>query len=167
MVATQIMDHLLNETKVPNVISYTFFIVLLAFIFGLILSRDMDEREEKLAAEADVEQEECFSEEQTKKLEEHNKGLPDVYLLVRVSYREAEKLMNSGGDVRFVSFGHTDIVIQKNMHVDTEEEVVEPPPEEGSEEPYEKGVVESYEETQSEPETYEPKVIMKRKRKSI
>ena len=137
------MEHMRYETKIPNIIAYTLFMIILVLTFAMILSRDMDEREAKLAAghEEDVgeersgEDEECFSEEQTRKLEAHNKEiptarqLPDVYLLVRVSYGEAEKLLTSGKDVRFVSFGDTEVVIQKNS-LRQEEEEVEPPEDE-------------------------------------
>ncbi len=141
------IEHLKYETKIPNVITYTMFMVVLTMLFALVLSRDMDEREQK---EKGVD--ECFSEEQTKKLEEHNSsvaseesseetsdeeeeeiqttGLPDVYLLVRTNYKDAERLLASGGDVRFVSFGNTDVVIQKT---NGKEVVVESEPDENSE----------------------------------
>ncbi len=140
-VVNEFWTHLLTETKIPNVISYTVFIVVLSLLFAIVLSRDMDDREEKLSKQKNLESkeseseneddEDCFSEEQNQKLEEHNSqveekqsGLPDVYLLIRVSYHQAEELLSSGGDVRFVSFGNTDIVIHKGHDdSDTETEV--------------------------------------------
>lgn len=136
-IANDFWTHLLTETKIPNIITYTVFIVVLSLLFAIVLSRDMDDREEKLLKDKEAmsdeneseDEEECFSEEQNQKLEEHNSqvqekqsGLPDVYLLIRVSYHQAEELLSSGGDVRFVSFGNTDIVIHKG-HDDSDTEV--------------------------------------------
>ena len=137
-------EHLFNGIQVPNIIVYVFTILVLSLLFALVVSKDMSEEEdcfdEKVQAKISAfnaatsvhEDEDEDNEEPTKEqVEELYKmaaagadsdessedevNLPDILLIVRAKYRDAENLLTFNGkadqnqlievqDVKFLDF---------------------------------------------------------------
>jgi hypothetical protein len=111
-----IADHLIKGTSVPNILIYMLAISILTLLFSLIVAKDMDSKEDsdcfseevqaKIAA-FNKEKEEEPSKEQIEEIYEEigadetdsddtseGEGLPDVLLIVRAKYRDAETLLS-------------------------------------------------------------------------
>lgn len=137
MNTTPLAEHLLKGTHVPNIIVYVFAIIVFTLLFAVIIAKDMDSREEdcfdekvqaKIAAfnasvnaqedeEPTKEQvEELYEELATKEVDsdessEDEVNLPDILLIVRAKYRDAEELLANNvnrqievQDVKFLDF---------------------------------------------------------------
>jgi hypothetical protein len=118
-----IADHLIKGTSVPNILIYMLVIAILTLLFSLIVANDMDSKEdqeecfsEEVQAKIDAfnkGKEEEPSKEQIAEIYEEigadetetdspsdsddtseGEGLPDVLLIVRAKYRDAETLLS-------------------------------------------------------------------------
>ncbi len=108
-----VANHFINSTHVPNVIIYTFIVAIIALLFALVVTSDsIDEKEDcfsedvqaKIATfngeEAEPSKEqiaEIYEEIEAKDTDSDDtsegEGLPDVLLIVRAKYRDAEDLL--------------------------------------------------------------------------
>ena len=112
-------EHLFKGTQVPNIIVYVFAILIFSLLFALVLAKDIDSKEEdcfdekvqaKIAAfnaSAIMEDDEEITKEQVAEIYEEiganetdsddsseGEGLPDILLIVRAKYRDAETLLS-------------------------------------------------------------------------
>ncbi len=129
-----IANHFINSTNVPNVIIYTFIVAIIALLFALVITSDsIDEKEDcfseevqaKIATFNQGEEEpskeqiaEIYKAIEAKEAKEvdsddtsEDEDLPDILLIVRAKYRDAEDLLANKvnqqikvQDVKFLDF---------------------------------------------------------------
>ncbi len=126
-----IADHLIKGTNVPNILIYMLAMAVLTLLFALVVAKDMDSKEEgdcfseevqakiaefnaEEAAEPSKEQiAEIYEEIEAKEADSDDtsegEGLPDVLLIVRAKYIDAEELLAGKKnievqDVKFLDF---------------------------------------------------------------
>ncbi len=108
-----VANHFINSTHVPNVIIYTFIVAIIALLFALVVTSDsIDEKEDcfsedvqaKIATfngeEAEPSKEqiaEIYKAIEAKEVDSddtsEDEDLPDILLIVRAKYRDAEDLL--------------------------------------------------------------------------
>jgi hypothetical protein len=126
-----VTEHMLNGIHVPNILIYMFAIVTFSLLFALVIAKDMDSKEDqeecfsaevqaKIAAFNELQEEpskeqiaEIYEEIDAKEAESDDTSegddLPDVLLIVRAKYIDAEELLAGKKnievvDVKFLDF---------------------------------------------------------------
>ncbi len=128
-----VVDHMFKGTNVPNIMIYIFVMLILSLLFALVIAKDMDSKEDqeecfseevqaKIATFNELQEEpskeqiaEIYEEIETKEADSDDtsegEGLPDVLLIVRATYRDAEDLLANKTnqlievqDVKFLDF---------------------------------------------------------------
>ena len=130
-----VIDHMFKGTHVPNILIYMLAMAVLTLLFALVIAKDMDSKEDqeecfseevqaKIAAfnEGDMEPSkeqiaEIYKEIEAKEAEvdsddtSEDEDLPDILLIVRAKYRDAETLLANKAnhqievqDVKFLDF---------------------------------------------------------------
>ncbi len=110
-----VIEHMFKGTHVPNILIYMLAMAVLTLLFALVIAKDMDSKEDqeecfseevqaKIATfngeEAEPSKEqiaEIYEEIEAKDTDSDDtsegEGLPDVLLIVRAKYRDAEDLL--------------------------------------------------------------------------
>ena len=130
-----VIEHMFKGTHVPNILIYMLAMAVLTLLFALVIAKDMDSKEDqeecfseevqaKIAAfnECDAEPSkeqiaEIYEEIEAKEAEvdsddtSEGEDLPDILLIVRAKYRDAETLLANKAnhqievqDVKFLDF---------------------------------------------------------------
>ncbi len=128
-----VIDHMFTGTNVPNLMIYIIIMFILSLLFALVVAKDMDSKEDqeecfseevqaKIAAFNELQEEpskeqiaEIYEEIEAKEADSDDtsegEDLPDILLIVRAKYRDAETLLANKAnhqievqDVKFLDF---------------------------------------------------------------